>query len=707
MRRRSLLALAGAAGLTVAILPARALLPVLPRRPPATAEAALGWIRHAGGHYTLWLPRAEMGQQIASTLRLLACAELGVGWDKVQVRLPATTDIARVKATVGSDSVREFALPLAQACATLREALAAGSAAGSAAGVLQPQPWPAGALRALQPGALRALGPVPLVQGEAIVRGGPLYAADMRVPGMLYGRVLRAPASPELASRLRSLDEDAARAVPGFVALVRDGALRQGRAEGLGIVARTPGALDRIAAALAPQWEVQGRFDVATVAALLDVDARLRRGRLHHVVADDAALDTDAAWDVDLRLDMPFAAHAGIEPRAALAQWQAGAGAPVLRLWAGTQDPFFVRDSVARALGLDTDAVQLQTCRVGGAFGSRTLCTVELEAAVLARAVQGAVQLQWTRAQELHQGFHRPACSHRVRARLGPDGRLHSWWHGFVSGHILFTNAGMPPWLQSVSRLVGDAGVARGADMPYRAPVRRVEFDLVRLPVLAGPWRGLGAGPNHLAIEMAMDALAARAGADPLAFRLVHLQDARLAEVLRRVAGASGWGAPPPAPAPAGWRGGRGLACGIYKQHSYAAVVAEVQVEEASGAVRVVRLWCAHDCGLVLHADQVRAQCEGNLVWGLGMVLVEGLAVGDSAVAAHNFGDAPVPRLHEVPALQVELVEHAAPPAGAGETAIVAAAGAVANAVAAATGLRVQQLPLRADTVLRHLQSVG
>jgi isoquinoline 1-oxidoreductase beta subunit len=702
MRRRSLLALAGAAGLTVSILPARALLPVLPRRPPATAEAALGWIRHAEGRYTLWLPRTEMGQHIATTLQQVACAELGVGWDRVQVRLPATCDIPRVKATVGSDSVREFVLPLAQACATLREALAAGATAG----VLQPVLRPAGALRALQPGALRALGPVPLVHGQSIVRGEPLYAADMRVPGMLYGRVLRAEASPELASQLRRLDEDAARAVPGFVALVRNAALRQGRAEGLGIVARTPGALDRIAAALAPQWEVQGGFDAAAVDSLLDVDARLRRGRLPHVLADDAGLDAGAAWDVDLRLDVPFAAHAGIEPRAALAQWQSGAGGPALRLWAGTQDPFFVRDVVARALGLDADAVQLQTCRVGGAFGSRTLCTVELEAAVLARAVQGAVQLQWTRTQELRQGFHRPASSHRVRARLGPDGQLHSWWHAFVSGHILFTNAAMPPWMQSVSRLVGDAGVARGADMPYRAQARRVEFDLARLPVLAGPWRGLGAGPNHLAIELAMDALAERAGADPLAFRLAHVQDARLAEVLRRVARSSGWQAPL-APAPAGWRGGRGLACGIYKQHSYAATVAEVQVEEASGAVRVVRLWCAHDCGLVLQADQVRAQCEGNLVWGLGMVLVEGLAVGEGTVAARNFGDAPVPRLHEVPPMALELVAHAAPPGGAGETAIVAAAGAVANAVAAATGLRVRQLPLRADALLRHLQAAG
>lgn len=698
MKRRAALGLLGA-GLTVTLLPGCGLLPVIPKRPAPTLEDAVSWIRFAQGRYELWLPRTEMGQHIATALQQLACAELGVAWEQVQLRLPATTDIGRVKATVGSDSVREFALPLAQACATLRDALAAGATTG----LLQAQPRTMAELRAFRPGVLHARGPAPLAQGRSIVRGEPLYAADMRLPGMLYGRVLRAEVSPELASRVRSLREEAARAVPGFVALVRDAALRQGRAEGVGIVARTPGALARIEAALALQWEVEGAFDAAAVDALLDVDARLRQGRLAHTVVGDR-VGADAPWDVDLRLDMPFAAHAGIEPRAALAQWQPGAAGPALRLWAGTQDPFFVRDVVADALGLEEEAVQLQTCRVGGAFGGRTLCTVELEAAVLARAVQGTVKLQWTRAQELLHGFHRPACSHRVRARLHPDGTLATWWHAFSSGHILFTNAAMPPWMQAVSRVVGDAGVARGADMPYRVAARRIEFDLVRLPVLAGPWRGLGAGPNHLAIEMAMDALAARAGADPLAFRLAHVQDARLVQVLRRVAAQAHWEGLPAASA-AGMRTGRGLACGIYKQHSYAAVVAEVQVEEATGAVRVTRLWCTHDCGFVLNPGQVHAQCEGNLVWGLGMVLVEGLAVGNSAVAARNFGDAPVPRLYEVPPMEIELVAHDAPPGGAGETVIVAAAGAVANAVAAATGLRPSRVPLSAAEVLRYLQS--
>ena len=154
-------------------------------------------------------------------------------------------------------------------------------------------------------------------------------------------------------------------------------------------------------------------------------------------------------------------------------------------------------------------------------------------------------------------------------------------------------------------------------------------------------------------------------------------------------------GAPPAAPP--GVRRGRGVACGIYKEKSYAAVVADVQVDPATGAVRVLHMWCAHDCGHVINADQVRAQCEGNLVWGLGMALIEQLPVGTSEVAAMNFAESPIPRFGEVPPLQVLLVDSTAPPTGAGETAIVASAAAIANAIREAVGVRPTRLPVRAE----------
>ena len=396
---------------------------------------------------------------------------------------------------------------------------------------------------------------------------------------------------------------------------------------------------------------------------------------------------------MDLRLDIPFAAHAGIEPRTALAAFARDAeGRERLRLWTGSQDPFYVRDTLLRHLGLDEDQVEVQVCRLGGGFGARTLVLAELEAALLARAAAAPVKVTWTREQEFAQGFHRPPSSHRLRARV-QDGRITHWWHAFASSHILFTPAAMPAWMQRAADFVGDRGVARGAELPYAVARQRIEFDALRLPVHGGPWRGLGAGPNGLAMESAIDACARAAGADALAFRLAHLEDARLAAVLQAVAADAGWGRRR-APAPAGWRQGRGLACGIYKQASRVAVVADVEVEAASGEVRVTRMWCAHDCGRVFDSDGVRAQVEGCLVWCLGMVLVEQLPLAASRVAAAGFAESPIPRFAQVPPLQVRLVESGAAPSGAGESAMSAGGGAIANALFDATGVRCTRFPV-------------
>jgi isoquinoline 1-oxidoreductase beta subunit len=663
---------------------------VIPKRPAPTAEAAQGWIQRLNGRYVLFLPRVEMGQNIATALKQVACIELGVSASDVDLRLPSTQDIAPVRATVGSDSVRSFALPLAQACFTLREAIASGRQTG----VLQAEQVPANRLRAFKHNASSKANP--LEQALQIVRGEPLYAADVRRPGMLFGRVLRAPVSPELKSKARTMNETAARAEVGFVALVLDPLLLQANSLGVGIVARTPGALDRIEAALALQWHIEGSFEQADLDRALDIDARLTRGALaHDLVAD--SMDPGASWDIDMRFDIPLAAHGQIEPRAAVAEFQ---GASALQLWVGSQDVYYQRDVMASRFGLDADQVVVHSCRVGGAFGGKTICTVELEAAVLARAANAPVKVQWSRAQELRYGFGRSPSSHRVRVRL-KQGRLSDWWHAFASSHILFMNAALPAWMQRFTDFVGDGGVARGAMLPYTAERRRTEFDLVRLPVFSGPWRGLGAGPNTLVIESVVDECAHQTNTDPLLFRLSHLQEPRLKRVLSRAAQAAAWGAPAQ-PAVAGQRGGRGLACGIYKENAFAAVVADITIDDL-GQIQLQRLVCAHDCGHVINADQVRAQCEGNLVWGIGMVLSDSLPVEDSSVSAKNFDTAPVPRIGAIPLMEVLLVDEGEAPGGAGETAIVAAAAAIANAVRAATGVRITRFPVRAADLRRSV----
>ena len=701
MKRRQFLTAAGAGALTVT-LAGCSLVPVIPKRPTSTADDALGWIRHENGRYTLWLPSAEMGQQISAALQGLAAAELGVPPAQVHLQLPSTRHITRVRATVGSASVQDFALPLARACATLREALAQGQTSGTlAARDIAP-----GALRSLQPrtGAAKEAAAAP-GQLHALITGQPLFAGDTRLPGLLYGRVLRAPVSAEITSRPQAWDDTAARADPACVAVVQHPRLAQMGSLGLGIVARTPSALDRIEAALAVQWQVDdgSAFEQAAIDERIDIDTHLRRGALQHRLRKDD-LPTDTAWTLDLRMDVPLAAHAPIEPRSATAHWLADADKKgiALKVWAGTQDLFYMRDVLARQFSLAAERIEVQACRIGGGFGGRTLCTVELEAAVLAQAVGAPVKVQWSRAQEFAQGFQRPPSSHRVRARVH-GGRITHWWHALASSHILFTPAVMPVWMQTLADLAGDSGVARGAQMPYDVPQQRIEFTAQRLPVHTGPWRGLGAGPNTLVVESAMDECARHAGADPLDWRLQHTTDARLAQVLRRAAADARWPERPASDATT--LRGRGIVGGIYKGVSYAAAVADVEVQRTTGQVRVTALWCAHDCGLVLQPDGVRAQTEGNLVWSLGMVLHEQLPVARSGVAAASFADYPLPRMGDVPPLHVHLIDSNEPPTGAGETAMVAGAGAIANALRDATGVRFSRLPVRSADVLQALST--
>lgn len=661
MSRRSLFAHATrlAAGVTVfAAAPACAFnpLPALPTRSMPSAEARIAWLRlRPDGRVQLLLPRQEMGQGISIGLRQIVAEELEYELERIEVVLPDTASIAPVKSTVGSDSMKDFAAPVARAAALLREHLQSGSTATELHDTGQPV-----TLRSLRnDGPRRHIGRnQPTERIREIVTGAPqLYAGDIRLPGMMFGLVLPSDMpQPDLSPGLRLVG------------------LADGRR---GLLSDHAGPLHAVAL---------DRPVAKRRMPDMDIDAAMQRGRLEHRLRGDT-VDTDAGWTLDRRYDIPFAAHAGMEPRAAVAQWHPREATVQLEVWTGTQDAFFVRETLARQFGLSAGRVLVHACRIGGGFGARTIVRQELEAALLAQAAGRPVKVQWSRAAEFIDGFHRPPSSHRIRARLDARGRITDWWHGFCSGHVIFTSAAMPRWMQAVTSFAKDPGVARGALPPYAATRMRVEFSDIRLPVDTGPWRGLGAGPNGYAIESAIDELALIAGQDPLRFRLANLdpQHGRLKACLEAAGDLSGWNT-------TASNRGRGIACGIYKESSYAAVVAEVEVA-GDGSVTVTHLWCAQDSGLVINPDQVRAQIEGNLLWGLGMVLTEQLPIEGGRVAAYTFADYPIPTMDAMPAIDIALIAPpGAPPSGAGETAMVAVA-AIANAIAAAGGRRVLRLP--------------
>jgi isoquinoline 1-oxidoreductase subunit beta len=721
LSRRGFLA---ASGLSVSFLMGCSSIPAIPKRPQPNTEAAMGWITLTPtGQWRLYSPRMEMGQNILSSLREVAALELGVSADQIQVQLPSTREIALVKATVGSDSLRELCLPLARACYALRSELMRraavrfpnssfeklriqGDAVQDSAGAsvsLRELALPAIALEAkdtpveqllfFKKPLSQAHQAKPFAQGEAIARGQALYTGDVRLPGMLYAVVLRSPwADRDIASSdLATWNEVSVRAVPGFHSIVQHPLLA-----GPALVATRMSAVEAMRSAADAKWSGPA-LAVADPMEIVDVDKALaagsftkRKGRVQ-----------EGAWAVDMRLDVPLASHAFIEPRCAVAQPQEDGG---MKLWCGTQDVFYVRDVVRRDLDIPVEKLEVQAMRIGGAFGGKTIAMVEREAALIAKAVGKAVKVQWSRADEFQAGFHRQPASQRIRARLNAKGMISDWQHSLSTSHVLFTNAVAPPWMQRITNLIGDDGAARGQAPVYGFERQELNMQLTRLPVLTGPWRGLGAGPNVLAIEMAMDAAALAAKADPVEFRLAHLKasakdnpagDAqRVAHCLQKVvllaknmpvASINSAQSATQKIVSEKTFSAQGVACGAYKGMAYAAAVAQVELVIGAGnrlqSIRVNKLWCAHDCGRMIDAQGVLAQVQGNLVWTLGMVLTEHLDAPRGTSEALNFSSYNIPRITDIPPMEIELIESSAAPTGAGETAMVAGAGAMANAV--------------------------
>lgn len=698
---------AAAAGITVSVaLPGCSLVPALPTRSAPTPEDARAWLRLApDGHFSFCSPRQEIGQGISSSLRLIIAEELGVPPERIAFETGTTDRIPPAKSTVGSESIADFAEPTARAAARMRETLRERAAdhlsvpttdltqtqegfqnthgqsvsfATLATGIdlhLAADHHDEAALRTFGNDPKHYVGRgAPTARIEDIITGRPLYAGDVRLPGMAYGAFLR---PDRLGAELDRVS---------FAKITAPTLLQHHQHGNAALVTPTYGDLLRALGQTETVWttkEPVTETDIEETLSLIDADSGLEH------VLHDGEVDDRTPWDGDITLKTPFAAHAAIEPRVAVARWNEAR--PRLEVWTGTQDAFFVRAHLAKEFGLAEEDVRVHSQRVGGAFGGKSLCNVEYEAAVLAQLADRPVKVQWTRPEEFQTGFHRPPTHHRIRYRQDEDGRIRDWSHRFKSGHVIFTSAAMPPWMQAVTSLTSDPGSARGAIPPYRFAETDIQFSDMRLPVDTGPWRGLGAAPNTLAVELAMDHAAQRAGIDPIDYRLAHLpaQHQRLRACLIRARQLARWSNP-------SQETGRilGVACGIYKETSYAAAIADLR-EGPGGTLSVERLFCVQDSGQIINPDQVKAQIEGNIMWGLGMVTLERLNVADGRLDADYLGEYQIPTMADAPDMVIDLLApEGAPPAGAGETAIVATGAAIANAVQRFRGEPVGSVPL-------------
>ncbi len=492
----------------------------------------------------------------------------------------------------------------------------------------------------------------PLARPNArdIIVGSHGYPSDIIRPGMLYGRVLR---PPSFGARLVAVDLNAARAIEGAVP-VRAG-------DFVGVVAPSTWLAQQAVEALADsaRWEEVGGPTDAQVSDYLRQHVR-EAPPANPFGAELAA----AAHTLKQTYQVAYVQHAPLEPRAAVAEWTDGK----LTVWTGTQVPFGVRAELARAFGLPDDQIRVIVPDFGGGFGGKHSGECAVEAARLARGAGVPVRLVWTRAEEFTWAQFRPAAVIDVEATLNASGRLTSW-------HFINLNSG-----------------AAEVGTPYRVPQNLCKYVACDPPLRHGSYRGLAATANNFARESMMDELAELARVDPLTFRLANLDNPRIKAVLQTVADQAGWTDRANRREP---NVGIGLACGQDKG-SVVAACAEVVVDPTTHAVAVRRVTQAFECGKILNPTGLRAQVEGAITQGLGPALREATEFAGGKVTNATFRRYLVPRFADLPRLDLHLIDRSdLPSAGAGETPLIALAPAIANAVRAATGERIRQMPIR------------
>lgn len=491
---------------------------------------------------------------------------------------------------------------------------------------------------------------VPRPSLRDLVTGAHQFPSDLSRPGMLYGKVLRAPS---YGAELTSVDLSPAKAIPGVVA-VQDGSF-------VGLAAPSSFLAERALQAVAAtaKWEPRPQPSSREVYAYLKQNSD--RGEARNPFQTEL---TQAAKTLRQTYHVAYVQHAPLEPRTALAEWTDGK----LTVWTGTQNPFGYHRELAGAFRLPNDRVRVIVPDFGSGFGGKHTGEAAIEAARLARAAGRPVLLRWTREEEFTWAYFRPAAMIEAEASLAADGRLTSW-------HFVNINSG---------------GAA--VNTPYQTGRSNCRYLRSDSPLRQGSYRALAATANNFARECFMDELAEAAGADPLDFRLRHIEEPRLRAVLEEAARQFGWRERVKNRSA---DRGVGLACGTEKG-SYVAACVEVAIDRQRKQISVLHVCQAFECGAILNPDNLRSQVQGCVLMGLGPALREEIRFAEGQLQNASFGDYLVPRFEDVPKLDVYLlIRPDLPPVGGGETPIIAIAPAIGNAVHHAIGTRLREMPLR------------
>jgi isoquinoline 1-oxidoreductase subunit beta len=656
------------------------------------------------GQIVLTMPYVEMGQGTYTSIPMLIAEELEV--DLTQVRLDHAPPneklygnplLGGVQATGNSNAVRAAWQPLREAGAIARTMLVAAAAkrwnvdpascrarsgevrheptgrrakygelADAAARVPVPE-----RVALKRPEDFKLIGtPAKRLDTPAKVDGTAIYGIDVRPPGVKIATLAQ---SPVFGGRVKRVDDAAAKAVKGVRQIVQ-------LEDAVAVVADHMGAAKKGLAALKIEWDdgPHAKLNTDDIAGELE-KATLNPGAVAQNIGDTEKAMANTVTKVEATYQVPFLAHTTMEPMNCTVHVRKDG----CEIWVGSQAMAWVQAAAAKTAGLPLDKVMVHNHLIGGGFGRRLEADGVIRAVEIAKHVDGPVKVVWTREEDIQHDMYRPYWFDRLSAGLDAKGMPIAWNNRFAGSSVMARWA--PPFFKNGL----DPDTTEGAiDLTYALPNMHVEY--VRVEPAGIPtafWRSVGPSHNVFVTESFMDELAVAAKQDPVAYRLALLSKApRAKAVLALAAEKAGWGQPLPE------RVGRGVSL-QFVFASYMAQIAEVEVAK-DGAVRVRRVVCAVDCGTVVNPDTVRAQIQSAVMFGVTAALYGKITLKDGRVEQTNFDSYQILRMNEAPAVEVHIIQSSEPPGGMGEAGTSAIVPAVTNAVFAATGKRLRQLPV-------------
>ncbi len=673
------------------------------------------------GVVTVLTKHFEMGQGTTTGLTTLVAEEMDLDWSQVKVGFaPSHDDYKNLafggQGTGGSTAIGNSYTQYRQAGAAARDMLVRAAAdawgveadsvsmsegilsSGDNKGSIGDFVKAAAALKPVAEPALKSMADFKLIGKDKLPRkdsfakttGTATFAMDVKVPNMVYVTILR---SPKFGGTLKSFEAGDAASVNGFV----DAKALPNKA-GVAIYANSTWAAIKARKSITAEWDDSGADARGTAEMVSEYTDKLNADPTYDVTGkgDLAAVEKAAASaekSVSADFMFPLLAHAPMEPLNCVIEPTAEGG---LRLHDGCQFPMITHPTLAAIAELPPEKVEIETYYAGGSFGRRANGAsdyhVEAIMAYLALGGTKAVKLVWTREDDLAGGFYRPMSAQRATISIGDDGKIANWAHRTVAQSIF---KGGPLEGMAVHEGVDHFSVEGIVDTPYQLPMSIGLTDYESpMPVLW--WRSVGHSQSGYTMEVLMDMAAEAAGADPVEFRLAHLDEsvedqARFAGVLKLAAEKSGWDGKP--------MKGKGRGIAVHKSfNSYVAEVIEVSVND-KGAISIDKATCAVDCGIAVNPDVVRAQLEGALGYGLGAIMRNQVTMTDGVVDQKNFPDYEPLRITDMPDVEVHIVESELAPSGVGEPGLPPAGPALANAIYAATGKRITKLPLESNGV--------